>query len=162
MEQIKKNKFLIIFFLILVGISVYLLYFINNKDVDYFERNINEIKRYQENEYIPVNITYDQIARIYLQDYVYKLLYNREEAFNLLDEEYRKTKFKSYDDFDKYVKEFLYSKKLIEMSVKKYSITDNINYKDFDVYDSGENLFIFRETGVMQYTVFLDRNTVKM
>lgn len=164
MNELKKNKFLIIIFIIIVGIVIYLLYFYKDeKEESYYRQHVNfSLKHYAENEYIPVNISYDQIARIYLQDYVHKLLYDRESAYYLINEEYRNAKFTSLDDFNEYVDEFMQGKKMQEMIVKKYSIMDKNSYKDYDVYDSADNLFIFRETGVMQYTVFFDRYTIKM
>ena len=159
----KKNILLIVVFCILVIITLILVYF-HNKEEDYvYEKGEDiSIKHYKENEYIPVNISYDQIARIYLQDYVYKLLYDREAAYNSLDKEYRKNKFSSFEEFNSYIDDFVYSKKLKEMKVDKYAVTERNDFRDIDVYDAGENLFIFRETGVMQYTVFFDRFTVNM
>ena len=162
MESLKKNKFLIIFCIILVVISVIVIYFYNQDDENYYEQEEDiSLKKYAENEYIPVSISYDQMARIYLQDYVYKLIYNREDAYNTLDAKYRSAKFPTFEDFNEYVNTIM-SVKLREMKVDRYAITDKNNYRDFDVYDSSDNLFIFRENGVMQYTVFFDRYTVDM
>lgn len=162
MENLKKNKFLIVFCVILIIVSVVLLYSNGRKDGDYYQIDENfQLKHYEENEYIPVSISYDQMARIYLQDYVYKLIYKREDAYNYLDEEYRKVKFPTFDDFNSYV-DTIMSKKLQEMVVSKYSIDEGSDYRDFNVYDSGDNYFVFREKGVMQYTVCFDRYTVNM
>ena len=160
MEEIKKNKVFIIIFAIILGISFYLIYVTNNKDKDYYGNVEFELKHYEENEYIPVSISYDKIASIYLQDFVYKLMYNRAEAYTKLDEEYRNVKFPTYESFDNYVKNYLLSLKFQEMKVVKYAITDTKDYRDIDVYDSADNLFIFRENGVMQYRVLFDRWTV--
>lgn len=157
METFKKNKFLIIIFVIILGISFYILYKNNDDNKDFYGKPNYELKHYEENEYIPVSLSYDRIASIYLQDFVYKILYEREEAYNKLDEEYRKLKFPTYESFDFYVKSFLISLKFQEMKVSKYAVTDTKDYRDFDVYDSANNLFIFRENGVMQYTVLFDR-----
>lgn len=160
MEKNKKNVGLIIFLILIIIISFILLYF-NNKEEEY-EYELGEdisLKHYEENEYIPVNISYDQIARIYLQDYVYKLLYNREDAYNYLDEEYRKVKFPTYEEFDSYI-DGIMSLKLREMTVVDYAITESGEYRYFDVHDSSDNLFIFKEKGVMQYTVLFDRYTI--
>lgn len=160
MEKIKENKFLIILFIILVSISLIILYYDKVNDGDnYYETDNLFLKHYEENEYIPVSISYDQMARIYLQDYVYKLLYEREEAYNLLDVDYRKTKFASYEDFNEYV-ENLNSKKFQEAKVVNYAVTEKKGYRYFDVYDESNNLFIFKEKGVMQYTVYFDRYTI--
>lgn len=162
MEELKKNKFLILFAIILIGVTIYLLYFFK-KEEEYEFLNGEDItlKHYEENEYIPVNITYDQMARIYLQDYVYKLIYNREDAYNTLDSKYRNAKFPTFDEFNQYV-DTIMSVKLREMKVEKFAITEKSDFKYYDVYDSADNLFIFKETGVMQYTVFFDRFTVEM
>lgn len=161
MEWIKKNKILICIAVVLLGISIFLLYYSNKNDEFSYEEDNISLKHYEENEYIPVSISIDEMARIYLQDYVYKLMYNREDAYNTLNEEYRKAKFKSFEDFNNYVDNIM-SLKMQEMVVNKYAISDKGDYRDFDVYDKGDNLFIFRETGVMQYTVFFDRYTVNM
>lgn len=161
MKLEKKNIFLLIIFVVLIGVSVFLLYFYNKDDEYIYESGEDlSLKHYKENEYIPVNISYDRMARIYLQDYVYKLLYDREASYNSLNREYREKKFKSFEHFNEYVDSYIYGKKMMEMKVEKFSITDRSTYRDFDVYDSADNLFIFRETGVMQYTVFFDRFTL--
>lgn len=162
MEKIKQNKFLIIFLAILFIVSVILLYFNSKDTADYYGEFENiSFKHYEENEYIPVSISYDQIARIYLQDYIYKLLYERKEAYLLLDEEYRKAKFSSYENFNEYV-ENLVSNKFQEMKVIDYAVSDKNGYRFFDIHDESDNLFIFKEKGVMQYTVYFDRYTVNV
>lgn len=162
MENLKKNKFLIIFCAILVVIVVLLLYFDNKENKgNYKEEENMSLKHYEENEYIPVNITYDQMARIYLQDYVYKLIYDIDGAYDLLDDAYKLSKFPTIETFKDYVSSMM-SEKTREMTVVKYSVTDKVDYRYFDVYDTNDNLFIFKETGVMQYSVYFDRYTVDM
>jgi len=162
MEKIKPNKYLIVIFIILIVLLIYLLYN-SNKNEKFIYKTGEDIslKHYKENEYIPVNISYDQMAKIYLQDYVNKIYLYPEEAYSLLDSEYRKIKFPTFESFNEYIEEIM-SMQLQETQVVKYAITDKSNYRDFDVYDSSDNLFIFREKGVMQYTVFFDRYTVDM
>ena len=159
----KKNKnfFGIIIFVILVLILIALLIFEKYADEENKSYSNDELslKRYDVNEYIPVNITYDQMARIYLQEYVKKLLYNREEAFNLLDAEYRKKRFSNFEVFNDYV-DSLMSEKTKQMTVVKYSVQDKTNYRIFDIYDANDNLFIVKEEGVLQYKVYFDRYTV--
>lgn len=162
MEEIKKNKFLIIICSLLFIILFVVLYMDDKKDETYYKEDESiSLKHYEENEYIPVNISYDQVARIYLQDYVYKLLYKREDAYNLLDSEYREAKFPTFEKFNNYV-ERLMNRDFLEMTVARYSVNEGAGYRDFDVYDSGDNYYVFREKGVMQYTVYFDRYTVVM
>ena len=160
MKNIKRN-ILIAIFIILVVVSIVIINYQNNKNFIYTPVESSSLKHYEENEYIPVNISYDQIARIYLQDYVYKLLNDRQAAYDLLDKEYREKRFTSFDSFNKYI-DIINTMRFREMKVKDYAITENGSIREFDVHDSDGNLFIFREKGVMQYTVFFDRNTVNM
>lgn len=161
MEYIKKNIMLIIFVILVIISCIVLVLSKKSKEDGYYEREEVTLKNYEVNEYIPVNITYDQMARIYLQEYIYKILNDREEAYNLLDANYRKEKFGSYEKFNEYIEGIL-SDKTRQAVVLKYAVTDKSNYRDFDIIDANNNLFIFRETGVLQYRVYFDRYTVSM
>lgn len=160
MEFIKKNISIIIFVLIVL-VSIIVILVVNNNDSFYEREEDISLKHYDVNEYIPVNISDDQMARIYLQEYVYKLENDLKGAYDLLDENYRNNKFSSYEDFVNYVNSIM-SAKTREARVEKYAVTDKTNYRDFDIYDANNNLFIFREEGVLQYKVYFDRYTVEM
>ncbi len=162
MEFIKKHLSLIIFCLVILLAVIFYIIYNQSQEENYYEQAADiSLKHYEANEYIPVNITYDGMAKIYLQEYVYKLENDLKGAYNLLDESYRNAKFKNYEDFVEYVNSIM-SAKTREANVVKFAITDKSNYRDFDVYDANNNLFIFREEGVLQYKVYFDRYTVEM
>ena len=119
---------------------------------------IKYIKDYEINEYIPTYVSDSDMAKIYLNDYVYIMHSDIEKAYSLLDEEYRNKKFGNIDVFSNYVNSLTYT----SYKMDSYYI-DNVNgYKIFGVYDKNGNLFIFKTKGVMQYTVYLDADTVEI
>lgn len=122
------------------------------------EKEYNHLRKYKSNEYIPTHVSYEDLAKIYLNDYVYYMNFDRERAFDLLDTKYREKKFNSISDFSNYISNLINQKirmkKYIKYSIGKYTI--------FKVYDENDNLFIFKTNGVMQYRVYLDDSTVEV
>lgn len=130
--------------------------------IDYFNKNeqkeINFIKNYEINEFIPTYISDEDMARIYLNDFVNTMFLNTEYAYTLLDEEYKMKKFGSYENFENYV----YSLEYSSYNILKYYKKEKKGYTIFGVYDKNNNLFVFKTKGVMQYSVYLDDYTVEI
>ena len=156
MEEIfNKNKGLIIG-LIILALFVLAVYFLNGDKTNNNHRNnnYNYLKNYKINEVIPIYVTDEDIAKKYLSEYVSLLIYHRKEAFKLVDATVLVEKFDNYEAFDKYVKNLM-TDSFIRCTVKKYSydITDGV--KAMHVVDADGNVFIFKETSLMNYTVEL-------
>lgn len=122
------------------------------------EEEIIYLKDYDVNEYIPTYISDEDMAKIYLNDYIYKMYSNPEEGYNLLDEEYRNKKFGSLENYTNYVYSLQYS----SYTLSKYYKQEKDGYIIFGVYDTNNNLFIFKTKGVLQYKVYLDDYTVEI
>lgn len=116
------------------------------------------LKNYKVNEYIAAYISDEDMARIYLNDYIYNIYYNAVDAYNLLDEEYREKKFGSIENFKNYIDSLGYSGFYLD----KYYKHEADGYIVFGVYDKNGNFFAFKTKGVLQYTVFLDDYTVEI
>lgn len=116
------------------------------------------LKNYEVNEYIASYVSDEDMAKIYLNDYIHNMFYDVEKAYNLLDEEYRNKKFGSLDNFKVYVDSLEYSTYVLSRYYKK----DIDGYIIFGVYDKNGNFFAFKTKGVMQYTVYLDDYTVEI
>ena len=116
------------------------------------------LKNYEVNEYIASYVSDEDMARIYLNDYIHNMFYDVEKAYNLLDEEYRVEKFGSLDNFKVYVDSLEYSTYVLSRYYKK----DIDGYIIFGVYDRNGNFFAFKTKGVLQYTVYLDDYTVEI
>ena len=143
-----------VLFLIIIGAYFLIKLLINDNE------NSEEIylKNYEVNEYIPTYISDQTMAEIYLNDYINNMFYNVEKAYNLLNEEYRNKKFGSLQNYKNYVNNLKFSKFKISRYYKK-SVDE---YLIFGVYDQNGNFFAFKTNGVMQYTVYLDENTVEI
>ena len=116
------------------------------------------LKNYEVNEYITSYVSDEDMAKIYLNDYIYNMFYDTKKAYNLLDEEYRTKKFGTLENFENYVDSLEYSTYVLARYYKK----DINGYIIFGVYDKNGNFFAFKTKGVLQYTVYLDENTVEI
>lgn len=113
-------------------------------------------KTYGVNEYNLVNITDRQLAAIYLNDYRSYLKNNIDQAYELLNEEYRSKKFNNIQEF----KDYINTININNMSVEKYNISDD--KKIIDVYISDNDRFIFKIKNILEYEVYLDDTTVEI
>lgn len=113
-------------------------------------------KTYDVNEYNLVNINDRQLAAIYLNDYRNYLKNNIDQAYELLNEEYRSKKFNNIEEFKTYINTI----NINNMSVEKYNISDD--KKIIDVYISDNDRFIFKIKSILEYEVYLDDTTVEI
>ena len=67
------------------------------------------LKNYEVNEYIATYVTDEDMAKIYLNDYIQNMYFDIEYAYSLLDEEYRNKKFGSLESYKTYVYSLNYS-----------------------------------------------------
>lgn len=153
-NPIKYGIIIAIIILVFVG-----AYFIISKLTEDNSLGYEEfLKNYEVNEYIASYVSDEDMAKIYLNDYIHNMFYDVEKAYNLLDEEYKTKKFGSLDNFKSYVDGLEYSTYVLSRYYKK----DTDGYIIFGVYDKNGNFFAFKTKGVLQYTVFLDDYTVEI
>jgi len=162
MEFIKKNKsisILIVFFILLL--SFYLIReFLASREI-YNESYLNgedyimNSKVYGVNEYSIVNITQEQMANIYLNDFKNNMYNDVNYAYQLLNEEYRNMKFGNIDNFISYVNSLNGN----NITIDRYSI-DSSNI--ITVYTENDIKYIFKIISVMEYEVYLDDYTVEI
>ena len=121
------------------------------------------------------------IAEKYLIDYVDKAINSPEEAYELLDEQYRNAKFKTFDDFKSYVQnnpalqkfykkthyavddydnQYEYLEAQSSIKVSKYDVDKEDDYRQYVCIDSFDNNYIFKATSAMKYTAILDTYTI--
>lgn len=154
-KNTKKSLIIGIIILLVFSLTYILLDKIINKEDD--EQNYS-LRNYEINEYIPTYVSDEDMAKIYLNDYIHTMYLNEEKAYNLLDEEYKNKKFGSLDNYKNYVSSLNYS----TYEVSKYYKVSKKGYLIFGVYDTNGNFFGFKTNGVMQYKVYLDENTVEI
>lgn len=145
----------IIGLLVFYGIKIYRSKKILVPTNKYINYTMNP-KTYDVNEYNLVNINDRQLAAIYLNDYRNYLKNNIEQAYELLNEEYRSKKFNNIEEFKTYINTI----NINNMSVEKYNISDD--KKIIDVYISNNDRFIFKIKNILEYEVYLDDTTVEI
>ena len=158
---LKENKFLVILLIVLlVAIVAYFLIrfiFTTDKYIESYlrgEEYIMNPKTYGVNEYSPINITDEQMAIIYLNDFKKHIFDDINYAYSLLNESYRNLKFGSIDGFTNYVNSLNFK----DMIIDKYAVNNDI----ITVYTKDEKKYIFKTISVMEYEVYLDDTTVEI
>lgn len=156
-----KNKYIWLLVLIIIGLLIYhgIRIYQSKKTIVPSDKNINYTmnpKTYDVNEYNLVNINDRQLAAIYLNDYRNYLKNNINQAYELLNEEYRSKKFNNIEEFKTYINTI----NINNMSVEKYNISDD--KKIIDVYISDNDRFIFKVKSILDYEVYLDDTTVEI
>lgn len=142
--------------IILVFVGAY--YLLNKFSDDSFIEDVEYLVDYEVNQYIPTYVSDEDMARIYLNDYIHTMYYDAEGAYNLLAEEYRNKKFGSLEVYKNYVSTMNFP----TYNLTKYYKKETKGFIIFGVYDQNGNFFGFKTQGVMQYKVYLDEETVEI
>lgn len=153
-DTAKKIIIVIIIMILFIGGCLLLDKLTKNDSLEYADY----LKNYKVNEYIATYVSDEDMAKIYLNDYVHNMYYDIDLAYNSLDEEYRSKKFGSLDNYKNYVMSLRYP----NYTVSKYYKEEKGGYIIFGVYDTNGNFYAFKTNGVMQYKVYLDDYTVEI
>ncbi len=89
-----------------------------------------------------------------------ELLYDKESAYEHLNEEYRTKRFATLDEFNSFVtsKEEEYK----AMALAQYEVIQEDGYTQYVLVDQNGKYYIINETSVMKYTTMLDSYTVDL
>lgn len=140
---------------LIIGNNIEIL-IINNFENE-INDNTNEITVNNSNQYNSSNITNNQLVGIYFNEYINAINNNIQEAYNMMDVDYRNKKFSTIEKYKKYInniKSIIYNLKLTS-----YSVDENDGYTEYICKDQYNNVYIFKETSVMQYKILLDEYT---
>lgn len=155
MRFFKKYKIYIIFIalIVFIGIIGLIIYFNKEKMIAYVQESeeISFLKDYQVNQFVPVYVTDEQMVSIYYNDYINKMLYDRQKAYDLLHKNLKKKYFKSYNDYDNYVNEITNSSS--NFAIKSFSIEPSRYETLYKVVDENNDIYVFHVIAVMQYSV---------
>ena len=159
MEVIKENKISLIIIGVLVILSV-LMYFIFREKSPGGNAGVSDyLKNYEINELVPINIDEETIARKYLAEYTDLIFSDPDAAFDLVEEEYRKIKFKNIDEFKEYFTT-LVDNNFFNANIEKINVTKFGEYNQFYIIDSSNVTYIFREYSINNYKVMFDTYTI--
>lgn len=123
----------------------------NIEGIEYIQKNNN-------NQYTMNNITDQIMAEYYLYDYGNTVERNIENAYKLLEEEYRNEKYPTLKSYKEYIEKS--DKRYSLLELKNYSVKEYDNYTKFVCKDQYGDTYIFEDSGIMNYTLKLDNYTI--
>ncbi len=163
---------ILLILIIVVIVAMILLNQNNNTEQDYENsmasglevmnstQPVEEIERYDYNQYITKVIADQDMVNIYFNDYRYYAIYHPEEAYNLLDEEYREKKFGNLETFQAYINQNM--DQIFTSSIDSFTVSNWDGGKQYIAIDKEGKYYIFQENVVMDYSVILDTYTVDL
>lgn len=119
--------------------------------------NTNEIVVNNNNQYNSSYITNNQLITIYFNEYINEINNNIQDAYNMLDTEYRNKKFSTIEKYKKYINNI--NSIIYNLKLTSYSVAEHDGYIEYICKDQYNNIYIFKESSVMQYKVLLDEYT---
>lgn len=163
-ENIADNyNFMIVVDLINNAYGVYLNDYILK--YNYLERNVRELKieddniqLNENNKYVSKDLSNQDMAQKYLNNYKEILFKDLEKAYNLLENKYREKRFENYNEFIEYYD--LRKMYIQRCKLQEYKVSDKESYTQYICIDNYNNYYIFNVEGVMKYTVQLDEYTI--
>lgn len=88
------------------------------------------------------------------------LIYNRQIAYENLDEDYKEKRFSTFEEFEEYIKNNI--RKISVMSLDKYERNNNNGDITYTCIDTNGNYYIFEEVTTMNCKVILDTYTMDL
>ena len=104
------------------------------------------------------SITDEEYITDIFNQYKQNLIYNRQLAYEQLDEEYREKRFPTFDAFEQYAEEN--SRRSVLMEIEKYQKNTYDDYTQYVCIDKTGKYYIFNVTHVADYGAILDMHTV--
>lgn len=161
MKKFDSDKVSIIICVIMViGAIIFSVVYNKNVEEENASNNYDYLHDYAVNEVTYMYVNEEDMARKYLADFVNLTINDKMAAYEKIDDYYKAQKLQTYDDFEKALSN-MYSSKYINARVVSYNVVDKTKYKLFYIIDNDNNTFVFKEKGIMDYTVYLDSYTIE-
>ena len=121
---------------------------------------IDTIEEKEYNQFKYKSIMDADVAEYYFERYIQFARYAPEKAYELLEEEYRKKRFGTKQEYLDYVES---QKGQIQgVTLDKYKITKTEQGRQYTCIDQKGNYYIFYETNILQAGVRLDNYTIEL
>lgn len=130
---------------------------INIEEVQ-LNKEIKSIGVNNRNTYVYIRFNDGEISEKYFSEFKEIILNNQEEAYNLLNEEYRNIRFRSLEDFKNYVEKN--REEISKNNISKYLVNKYEDYTEYNCMDRYQNVYAFRVYAVKNYDVKLDTYTI--
>lgn len=118
------------------------------------------IEKNDNNQFTYKTVTEENYMKDLFTQLKNELLYDRELAYNHIDEAYKTKKFNTLDVFESYIIEN--EDEFKAMTLSKYQVTEQDGYTQYVLVDQNDNYYILNETSAMNYTTLFDTYTVDL
>lgn len=131
------------------------------------ETNMEDLKLVEYDEPVASNsfnsfqykdISEEELVNKYFADYKRQLTGNIENAYNLLNNEYRDNKFQTLENFEAYIK----TRNLTGAYLSQYNIYNFDDYTQYVCIDQNGDYYIFNIEKLMKYNVMLDTYSIQL
>lgn len=106
------------------------------------------------------DISNEEICESYMLDLKKNIIYDIEYLYNdVLDSQYREAKFKNIEEFKQYISQK--HSNIDKIALQKYNVNRKQDYNQYMCMDKDDNVYIFKEIGIMDYSLMLDTYTIE-
>lgn len=119
---------------------------------------IKKIENNSSNTSKYVHISNEQAIQSDFSSFQELIVYNREFAYNMLNEEYRNKRFPTYEEFDSYVQKNY--NQYLQLQLSQYSTEHSGDTTQYICIDTNNNYYILNEYSAMNFDVQLDIYTL--
>lgn len=127
--------------------------FNNIKENQKYNIELSNILANSTNKFTAADIDQVKYVENMFEDYRYSMMYNRNRAYSLVNEETKNNKFNTFDSYSNYIKDNI--KNIVIMEIKTYKVNEQEKYTDYEYVDTYGNQYTFRVTSPMKYTVIM-------
>ena len=118
-------------------------------------QNIEEIKENDSNVFEVEALNNQDIAKKYMENFINKIIFDVDDSYNFLEENYKKSKFNDIDNYKKYINEHI--EEYRQAMLQKYKVnTTKTEYTEYICMDQFENCYDFYVTSPLKYKVKLE------
>lgn len=123
--------------------------------VEDFSIELNEYNGFE-----PKSYSTEEICNKYLSDFIIKLKFDRELAFEFVDDEYKEQKFNNdLDTFNEYIDDN--EDRIYNATIQSYLENIQGDITEYIILDTYNNYYTIESTGGLEYKIILDNYTIE-
>lgn len=128
----------------------------NHENIDQIQLEDDETKisNNNNNSFEYVAVSGEEMCKKYLEDFKLKELSNPQEAYSMLDEEYKQQKFPTFESFQEYINNN--KEKIQSAELAKYEVNRKDDYTEYTLVDTNNNSYTVKTTGIWDYTILIN------
>lgn len=164
----EKEKNIDIWYILRVddNVSAYSIipFYENADEIEEFEKNAAKYTKKDIDINFSNAVEYGQasnefMSKEYFYNFQYRMIYDYNNFYNMIDEKYRNKRFENKDEYIEYLKENYDT--IMNMTIQEYQVEENLDYNEYVCLNNKNTYYTIKVKNVMEYTVVLDDYTLK-